>query len=67
MPHVDGGELAEKIRERDPNVPILVSSGYPEEEAMKHFAQSGINAFIQKPFQVEVLIAKIQELTGIEG
>ncbi len=64
MPHVDGGKLAEKIREKDRKVPILVSSGYPEEEAMKHFSQSGINAFIQKPFQVEILIAKIQELTS---
>lgn len=66
MPHVDGGKLAEKIREMDQAVPILVSSGYTEEEAMKHFAQSKINAFIQKPFQVEVLIAKILELTKAE-
>lgn len=66
MPHLDGGKLAEKIRMRDQDVPILVSSGYPEEEAMKHFTQSGINAFIQKPFQVEILIAKIQELTKLE-
>lgn len=64
MPQLDGGKLAEKIRERAPHVPILVSSGYPEEDAMKHFAQCNINAFIQKPFQVEILIAKIQELIG---
>ena len=51
MPNLDGGKLAENIRHRDPIVPILVSSGYGEEEAMKHFSQSGINAFIQKPFQ----------------
>lgn len=63
MPHVDGAKLAKKIRERDQTVPILVSSGYTEEEAMKHFAQSKVNAFIQKPFQVEVFIAKVQELT----
>ncbi len=66
MPQLDGGKLAEKIRSRAPQVPILVSSGYPEEEAMKHFTRSGINAFIQKPFQVETLIAKIQELTNLE-
>ncbi len=64
MPHLDGGKLAEQIRIRDQEVPILVASGYPEEEAMKHFTQSRINAFIQKPFQVEILIAKIQELIG---
>ena len=66
MPHVDGGQLAKTIRQRDPDTPILVSSGFAEEEAMKHFIQSGISAFIQKPFQVEVLIKKIQELIGVE-
>ena len=65
MPHVDGGKLAEKIRMRDQNIPILVSSGLPEEEAMKYFSQASINAFIQKPFQVEVLISKIQELARL--
>jgi CheY-like chemotaxis protein len=64
MPNLDGGKLAEVIRGLNPHVPILVSSGYAEEEAMKHFTQSTISAFIQKPFQVEILIAKIQELTG---
>ena len=64
MPNLDGGKLAEVIGGLNPHVPILVSSGYAEEEAMKHFDQSSISAFIQKPFQVEILIAKIQELTG---
>lgn len=64
MPNLDGGKLAEVIRGLNPHVPILVASGYAEEEAMKHFTQSSISGFIQKPFQVEVLIAKIQELTG---
>ena len=64
MPNLDGGKLAEVIRGLNPHVPILVSSGYAEEEAMKHFDQSTISAFIQKPFQVEILIAKIQELTS---
>jgi len=66
MPNLDGGQLAEKIRQLNPRVPILVSSGYAEEDAMKHFPQSSANAFIQKPFQVEMLITKVQELTGIE-
>lgn len=66
MPGLDGGKLAEKIRLRNSDVPILVSSGYTETEAMKHFTQSSIHAFIQKPFQVDVLIAKIQGLTSME-
>ena len=64
MPGLDGGKLAEKIRLKNSNVPILVSSGYTEHETMKHFAQSSIDAFIQKPFQVDMLITKVQELIG---
>ncbi len=66
MPHVNGGKLAQKIRQRNTVVPILVSSGYPEEEAMKFFSHSGVHAYIQKPFQVETLIAKVQELIRIK-
>lgn len=66
MPNLDGGQLAEKIHLLNPHVPILASSGYAKEDAMKHFSQSSTSAFIQKPFQVEVLIAKVQELTGMK-
>jgi FixJ family two-component response regulator len=41
---------------------VILSSGYSEEEAMKRFKKTGITAFIQKPYQVEVLIAKIEEI-----
>ncbi len=63
MPHMDGGLLCQEIRLLNPEVPILVASGYAEKEAMKHFMGLTVEAFIQKPFQVEVLIEKVQSLT----
>ncbi|MDR4493234.1 MAG: response regulator [Nitrospirales bacterium] len=63
MPHMDGGMLCKEIRLLNAHVPLLVSSGYTEQEAMKHFAGLEIVSFIQKPFQVEVLIEKVQQLT----
>lgn len=63
MPKLDGQQCLKKIREVDPMIPVILSSGFSEEEAMKQFQDSGINAFIQKPYQVEVLIEKIQALT----
>lgn len=63
MPHMDGGMLCKEIRSLNAQVPILVSSGYTEYEAMKHFTGLEIASFIQKPFQVEVLIEKVQQLT----
>ncbi len=63
MPKLDGQQCFKKIRALSGQVPVILSSGYSEEEAMKQFQNSGINAFIQKPYQVEVLIQKIQALT----
>ena len=62
MPHMDGGMMCKEIRQINSHVPILVSSGYAEQEAMKHFAGFGLTSFIQKPFQVEGFIEKIQTL-----
>ncbi|MDH4195319.1 MAG: response regulator [Nitrospirota bacterium] len=62
MPNMDGQQFFDHIRGLNSPVPVILSSGYSEEEAMKRFHNSGIAAFIQKPYQVEVLIAKIQEI-----
>ena len=62
MPKLDGQQCLKQIREIDPEIPVILSSGFSEEESMKQFQDSGINSFIQKPYQVEVLIEKIQAL-----
>jgi PAS domain S-box-containing protein len=62
MPNMDGQQFFDYIRTLNAAVPVILSSGYSEEEAMKRFPASGITGFIQKPYQVEMLIAKIQEI-----
>jgi CheY-like chemotaxis protein len=62
MPNMDGQQFFDRIQSLNPTIPVILSSGYSEEEAMKRFPNSGIAAFIQKPYQVEVLIAKIQKI-----
>lgn len=62
MPNMDGQQFFDHLRELNVTVPVILSSGYSEEEAMKRFKKTGITAFIQKPYQVEVLIAKIEEI-----
>ncbi len=62
MPNIDGANLAAYIRSSNAHVPILVSSGFTEAEAMKHFQRSDVTAFVQKPFQVDTFINKVQEL-----
>ena len=65
MPHMNGQELLKEIREINQGIPVILSSGYTEEDALKRFSGTGINGFIQKPYQVEALIDKIRKV--IEG
>jgi len=45
-------------------LPIILSSGYPEEEATKRFADRGVTAFLQKPYTARSLAEKIAKVVG---
>ena len=62
MPEMSGGEVFNKLRELNPEVKVLLASGYSiEGQASKIMAQ-GCNGFIRKPFTVELLSTKINEI-----
>jgi CheY-like chemotaxis protein len=61
MPNVSGAVFVRKLRETDPNVPVMVVSGLPDAEA----EYEGLNiSFRQKPVFAPELIAAIRELAG---
>lgn len=59
MPRMDGQEVLLQLRHLDPNIPVLVMSGYSELEVSARFAGMGANGFIQKPFHPRDLIALV--------
>ena len=62
MPEMNGAEVFAKLRKLNPEVKILLASGYSiEGQATKIMAQ-GCNGFIQKPFTVELLSNKINKI-----
>ena len=62
MPNMDGQQFLEHIQNLNATIPVILSSGYSEAEAMKRFHNPSMAAFIQKPYQVETLIAKVEEI-----
>ena len=62
MPHMNGEELFSEIQRIRRDVPVVLSSGYSEEEAIRQFAGNPFNAFIQKPYQIEALIETIHHV-----
>jgi PAS domain S-box-containing protein len=61
MPILNGEELFRKLRRIDPEIRVLLASGYNEEEATKRFAGRGLSGFVRKPFEGRKLLAAIAE------
>ena len=61
MPVLSGPETLEKIRELDPEIYVILSSGYPEKDARRHITNDYHVIFLQKPYAIDVLTAKVQE------
>jgi len=60
MPKHDGMYLMEKVKEKWPNVPIIVMSGYYTKETIKEAFQMGATNFIAKPFEPDKLIKTVR-------
>nr|WP_301183122.1 ATP-binding protein [Sphingomonas quercus] len=62
LPGMNGRQLAEIARENHPDLPILFVTGYAENAAIRAGFLGTNMAMITKPFQIEVLSAKISEM-----
>lgn len=64
MPAMDGETCFAELRKIDPDVKVILSSGYNEEEATNCFAGKGLAGFVQKPYTLKALRGKIYEVLG---
>jgi two-component system, cell cycle sensor histidine kinase and response regulator CckA len=62
MPGMSGAETFERLKTIDPEVNVLLSSGYPLNGPAEDIVRRGCRGFIQKPFTIEQLSHKIREI-----
>jgi PAS domain S-box-containing protein len=62
MPGVGGGEAFDRLRAINPDLKVLLSSGYNLDGQAKEILARGCNGFIQKPFDLKQLSNKIREI-----
>jgi nitrogen-specific signal transduction histidine kinase/CheY-like chemotaxis protein len=62
MPHLDGNATFTELRRLDPEVRVLLVSGFNEQEAVTRFAGKGLAGFLQKPFKPDTLYSKLQSI-----
>ena len=62
MPGVDGRTLSAQLRERCPDLRVILMSGYSEDVIAKRDALAGGLMYIQKPFNGDELAAMVREV-----
>ncbi len=62
MPGMGAGDTYDELRVLDPEIKVLLSSGYGVDEQTNEILQRGCKGFIQKPFNMQVLSQKIEEI-----
>ncbi len=62
MPVMNGEEAFARMKAIKPDVKVVLSSGYNEVEAVRHFTGKGLAGFIQKPYSTQTLIERIRSV-----
>jgi PAS domain S-box-containing protein len=62
MPGMSGGETFDRLKEIDPEIKVLLSSGYSINGQASKILERGCDGFIQKPFNLIQLSDKIQQI-----
>ncbi len=64
MPKLDGGELQKIIRRINPDVKIIIITGYSSDEQVDKIADSKDTAYLEKPFTQEQLRCAIKQINA---
>ncbi len=71
MPDINGIDLASRLRNRDIAAPIILITGYPDENISARAAAAGVRHVLQKPLLEESLVTRIrgaiQEIRPVTG
>jgi DNA-binding response OmpR family regulator len=62
MPKKDGAEVLREIRQLNPSVPVILISGYTEQEVQTLLGPGGASAFLHKPFNSAKLTETLRQV-----
>ena len=62
MPDANGGETYDRLKEINPEIKVLLSSGYSIVGQATEILNRGCNGFIQKPINMKDLSQKLRDI-----
>jgi CheY-like chemotaxis protein len=65
MPGMDGLQLLGEIKQRFPDLPVMMVTAYGDDERRQRAAEHGAADFLAKPVDFEHLKAQLRQLPGV--
>ena len=62
-----GGEVYDRLKEINPEVKVLLCSGYSIDDQAREIMERGCDGFIQKPFSMKTMSEKLSEILSKRG
>ena len=62
MPDIGGSDVYDRLKEINPDIKVLLSTGYSIDGQATEILERGCDGFIQKPFNMKELSEKIREI-----
>jgi PAS domain S-box-containing protein len=62
MPKMDGAKAFAEIRTLFPKMPILIATGYAEDDVVRQLQQTGTSGVLLKPYDADALLDKLNAL-----
>jgi len=67
MPGKDGMSVLNEVKEKWPNIPVIVMSGYATTEMVEQVSRTEAATFIEKPFTPDELVEAVAKVIEKEG
>ncbi|MBI5320568.1 response regulator [Bradyrhizobium sp.] len=64
MPNMNGLDLVKRLRNKDISAPVILITGYPDEQISERVASAGVHHVLRKPLLDESLISHIRGALG---
>jgi two-component system, cell cycle sensor histidine kinase and response regulator CckA len=59
LPGISGEETFHRLKVINPNIRVVISSGFPNEDVTKKFQGTGVVGYLQKPYDYATLVSRM--------
>ena len=64
MPKLDGEHTLKAVREKTPDLPVIISSGHASDEVFARCKGLGATAYLQKPYSASAMVGVLRQVLG---